>query len=77
MRNEMIKIGQLIKTRRELLGLLQPQLSSIAAISTRTIQLIEMGKANPSLETLFRITSALGLEIKVGLKDIMIKDGDQ
>ena len=69
MRNTASEIGEMLRKRRELLGLLQPQLSDIAGISTRTIQLIESGKANPSLYTLFKITDSLGLDLRLVLKE--------
>ncbi len=69
MRNEAIEIGQSIRKRRELLGLLQPQLASISGVSTRSIQLVEMGKANPSLDTLIKIAGPLGLTLKLQLKE--------
>lgn len=69
MRNESINIGETIRKRRELLGLLQPQLAFIAGISTRTLQLVEMGKANPSLDTLIKLTDPLGLTVKLLLKE--------
>lgn len=65
----MIKIGEAIRKRRELLGLLQPQLASISGVSTRTIQLVEMGKANPSLDTLIKLADPLGLTVKLLLKE--------
>jgi transcriptional regulator with XRE-family HTH domain len=68
-RNESINIGEIVRKRRELLGLLQPQLASISGVSTRTIQLVEMGKANPSLETLIKIADPLGLRISLSLKE--------
>lgn len=70
MRNTAIEIGEMLRQRRDLLGLLQPQLAAIAGISTRTIQLIEAGKANPSLETLFKIADSLGLSVKLELKGL-------
>jgi len=70
MRNITIEIGEIIRQRRELLGLLQPQLADIAGISRRSIQLIENGKANPSLDTLHKITDALGLAIKLDVKEL-------
>ena len=69
MRNPLSEFGNLIRIRRELLGLLQPQLAAIAGVSTRTIQLIELGKANPSLETLLSIIDPLGLTFKLMLKE--------
>jgi transcriptional regulator with XRE-family HTH domain len=70
MRNKLIEIGRIIRKRRELLGLLQPQLSSIAGVSRRTIQLVEMGNANPSVGTLIKIADPLGLTIKLLLKEL-------
>ena len=69
MRNTATEIGETLRQRRELLRLLQPQLAAIAGISTRTIQLIEAGKANPSLDTLFKIADSLGLTFKMDLKE--------
>jgi transcriptional regulator with XRE-family HTH domain len=69
MRNETMEIGETIRRRRELLGLRQPQLASISRISTRSLQLVEMGKANPSLDTLLKIAGPLGLTLKLLLKE--------
>lgn len=69
MRNGSINIGNAIRKRRELLGLLQPQLASISGVSTRTIQLVEMGKGNPSLDTLIKIVDPLGLQVNLSLKE--------
>ena len=69
MRNSLEQIGDIIRKRREILGLLQPQLSEISGVSRRTIQLIENGKANPSLETLLKIAEVLGMEFHIEIKD--------
>ena len=66
---EMIDLGEKLKERRELLGLLQSQLSGLSGISTRTIQLVEQGKANPSMETLLQLADPLGLRLELVLKD--------
>lgn len=68
MRNTMKELGEILKKRRELLRLLQPQLSDLSGISVRTIQLIEQGTGNPGLETLTKICECLGLEINLTLK---------
>ena len=65
----MENLGTIIRKRRALLGLLQPELAAIAGISTRTIQLIERGQGNPSLETLIKMIDPLGLQIDLVLKD--------
>ena len=69
MRNSILEIGETIRERRELLGLLQPQLSEIAGVSTRTIQLVEQGKGNPSLQTLIKLIHPLGLSITIEIRD--------
>ncbi len=73
MRIDSTKIGETIRKRRELLGLLQPQLSAISGVSTRTIQLVEAGKANPSLGTLIQIIDPLGLSLHLVLKNLTKK----
>lgn len=69
MRNQFVEIGETIRKRRELLGLLQPQLAAISGINRRTIQLVEAGKANPTIETLVKIADPLGLTLKLILKE--------
>jgi len=69
MRNRIKEIGEAIRKRRELLGLLQPRLAAIAGVSRRTLQLVEAGKANPSLDILLKIADPLGLTIKLTLKE--------
>ena len=74
MRKELIIVGEGIRKRRELLGLLQQELASISGISTRTIQMIEQGKGNPSLETLLKIADPIGLKMSLTLKETSIED---
>lgn len=69
MRNQFVEIGKTIRKRRELLGLLQPQLADISGINRRTIQLVEAGKANPTIDTLVKIADPLGLTLKLILKE--------
>ena len=64
----MLSMGAKIRQRRELLGLVQPQLGALSGVNTRTIQLIEQGKGNPSLETLLRLIDPLGLNLELVLK---------
>ena len=58
-------IGTAIRSRRKLLNVVQGDLAEIAGISTRTLRDIERGTANPSLETLLKIVTVLGMEIKI------------
>jgi len=63
------ELGQKLRQRRELLGLLQSQLSALSDVSARTIQLVEQGKGNPSLDTLMQLADPLGLRIDLVLKE--------
>jgi transcriptional regulator with XRE-family HTH domain len=54
-----------MKQIRNDLGFTQMELATKSGISLPTIQNIEAGKANPSLDVLLKILSVLGLEIKV------------
>jgi y4mF family transcriptional regulator len=69
MRNSLVIIGDTIKQRRELLGLLQTQLAALSGVSSRTIQLVEQGKGNPSLDTLISLIDPLGLRLELILKE--------
>ena len=77
MRNVSENIGHVLRKRRELLGLLQPQLAAISGVSIRTIQLVEMGKGNPSLETLIKLADLLGLQIDLSIKEAGGKDASR
>jgi transcriptional regulator with XRE-family HTH domain len=69
MRNSLLKLGEAIRRRRELLGLLQSQLAALSGISTRTIQMVEQGTGNPSLSTLTKLADPLGLRLEWVLKE--------
>jgi transcriptional regulator with XRE-family HTH domain len=62
------ELGKILKNRRDFLALRQSDLSEISGITMRTIHLIERGKGNPSLETLVKLATVLGLEIIVRVK---------
>lgn len=59
---------QLIKERRNLLGLTQQDLADYTGLSLRIIKSIESGKGNPSIGTLDKIAEVLGLEIEMKVK---------
>lgn len=69
MRNSPTILGDTIRQRRERLGLLQTQLAALSGISSRTIQLVEQGKGNPSLDTLINLIDPLGLCLELVLKE--------
>lgn len=63
--NEKEIIGGIIRSRRKARKIAQEELADIAGISPRTLRDIEKGTANPELETLMKICSVLGMEIKI------------
>jgi y4mF family transcriptional regulator len=70
MHNSKAEIGQLIRQRREILGLLQEELANISGVSLRTIQMIEKAKANPSINTMMQVADPLGLSLQLTLKHL-------
>lgn len=64
----LLKIGELVRKRREFLKLRQEDLSELSQVNMRTIHSIEQGRGNPSFETLKRLAEVLGLEIEVTVK---------
>ncbi len=61
-------IGEMIKSRRKELKIHQPDLAELAGISVNTLYKIERNVANPTLDILERITSTLGMEIRLEVK---------
>ena len=60
-----------IKERRKILNVTQETLAEISGVGLRTLKQLESGKGNPTLETLQKICDALGLEIKLEIKNII------
>ena len=59
-----------IKERRKILNVTQETLAEISGVGLRTLKQLESGKGNPTLETLQKICDALGLEIKLEIRNI-------
>ena len=52
-----------------MLGITQEQLSDICGVGLRTLREFERGKGNPTLQTMEKICTALGFEIKIEIKN--------
>ena len=63
-----LEIGHLIEERRDKLGLNQGDLAEMTGITTKTIYLIETGKGTPSIDTLQKLLTVVGLEMIVQIK---------
>lgn len=62
------EIGKTIKFRRQFLNLRQGDLAEMSGIATKTIHLIESGSGNPSVETLEKLATVLGMELILNIK---------
>lgn len=57
------QLGEIIKSRRNELGITQPHLAELAKVSTNTLYKLERGQGNPSLDVLNKLSEILGLEL--------------
>ena len=63
------KTGDLIRRRRTSLRIDQHTLSEISGIAVHTLSNIEAGKGNPTVATLDRVLDALGMELRIQIKE--------
>lgn len=61
-------IGQKIENRRKFLQIKQEDLAEFCGISTKSIQKIENGQANPTMKTLETLLEVLGMELRIEIK---------
>lgn len=59
------ELGRAIQLRRKSRKIVQADLAEIAGISPRTLRDIEKGFANPELQTLIKIATVLGMEVRL------------
>lgn len=59
----------IIKERRDTLQVTQETLADISGVGLRTLKAFESGKGNPTIETLYKIANALGLELTFQVKE--------
>ena len=64
------EMGKALKFRREFLNLRQEDLAEMSGITSRTIHLIETGTGNPSVETLAKLATVLGMELILQVKKL-------
>lgn len=57
------KIIKQLKERRDALNVTQEMLADISGVSLRALKQFESGKGNPTLETMSKLSEALGLEV--------------
>lgn len=59
-----IKLGKTIKQLRKKAGLTQEQLADKCKLSTTYVGYLEIGQKRPSLKTLNKIATVLGVKVK-------------
>jgi transcriptional regulator with XRE-family HTH domain len=60
--------GSRLRERRRLLKIRQEDLAELSGVGLRTVIAVENGTANPSLETITKLTQVLGLELTLNVK---------
>ena len=60
-----IKIGKIIKKRRQELNLELKDLQDYSGVNYASISDIENGKANPTIKTIEKLLDALGMQINI------------
>lgn len=59
------QLGSLLAKRRNEMKLSQAYVAEITGISRRTLQQIESGQANPTIDSLLSLLQALGLQLSI------------
>ena len=67
--NPLDPTGQLFRHRRQALGLTQMELAQSAGVALPTLQTLEAGRSNPSIDTLRNLGRVLGLNLEVRPKN--------
>jgi transcriptional regulator with XRE-family HTH domain len=62
------EVGGMIRKRRASLEIDQRTLGEISKTAVHTLSNIEVGKGNPTMATLDRVLSALGMELRIQVK---------
>lgn len=65
-----MRIGNIIKQRRNVLRITQEYLADMSGVGLRTIIKIENDKANPTLNVLAKIADVLGMEVTLQIKKV-------
>lgn len=50
------------------MGITQAHLAELADVSLRTLKSLEVGKGNPTLETVAKLIEVLGMELRLQVK---------
>lgn len=62
--------AEIIKQRRAILKISQQDLADFSGIGLRTIKMIELNKANPTMASMQKIAEVLGLELVLQVRKL-------
>ncbi len=62
--------GKLIRERRRILNIAQKTAAELSNVSVHTLSDIESGKGNPSVKVLSAVLDALGLELRIQVREL-------
>ena len=62
---DLVIFGQIVREKRNAIGLKQEELSQKSGVAIKTIHSIELGKGNPAIKTILRIFDALSLDLLI------------
>lgn len=62
------EIIQVLKKRREELGVTQEHLAELSGVGLRTLKSLESGKSNPTYQTLNNLAEVMGMELNLEVK---------
>ena len=61
-------MGEIIRARRDALGIDQRTLSEISEVAVHTLSNIEAGHGNPTVKSLEKVLAALGMELRIDVQ---------
>ncbi len=64
------EIGLFIARRRKALGVNQRELAMLCGVSEHALCNLERGMGNPTLDIINSVADVLGLEVKLGVRDV-------
>ena len=62
-RTELVELGKVIKSKRELKGLTQIELAKKSGVDRNYVGMLERGERNPSYLSLLKISKGLGIPV--------------
>ena len=68
---QLTSIYDQLRQRRETLGVTQVKLAELSGVGIRTINLIESGAHNASVDTINKLANVLGMELKLEIRKVI------